>query len=239
MTRLLTHNEEGAALPLAALTAAVGLFARLRLPQPLLPAPEGSSIPLVVYGGSSAVGSYALQLARKANIHPLIAVAGRAQDHAKQFLDESKGDVVVDYRSGNEAVVEGIRKALGGRKLMHAFDAVSEKGSVENLAKLLDPEGSITFVLPGREYPGFPESVNKSTTTVGDVHGPLKDFGYVYSRVLSKGLEEGWFKAQPQEVVPGGLEGVQKALQNLKDGTASAVKYVFKVEDTPGAGSGA
>lgn len=144
----------------------------------------------------------------------------------------------MDYRSGNDAVVEGIQKALGGKKLLHAFDAVSEKGSVENLAKILDPQGAITFVLPGRDYPGFPGSVEKSTTRVGDVHADLKDFGYVYSRLLSKGLEEGWFKPQPQEVVPGGLEGVQKALENLKDGTASAVKYVFKVEDTPGAGSG-
>jgi NADPH2:quinone reductase len=106
------------------------------------------------------------------------------------------------------------------------------------LAQVLDPQGAITFVLPGKEYKGFAESVDVSTTTVGDVHGPLKDFGYVHSRFLSKGLEEGWFKAQPQEIVPGGLEGIEKGLSNLKDGTVSAVKYIFKIEDTPGAGSG-
>ena len=185
------------------------------------------------------MGSYTLQLAAKSNIHPLIAIAGRAQEHVKQLLDPSKGDVVIDYRSGNEAVVAGIKEALNGKKLLHAFDAVSEKGSVENLAQVLDPEaGRITFVLPGKEYPGFAPPVQKSTTTVGDVHGPLKDFGYVYSRVISKGLEEGWFKPQPQEVVPGGLGGVEGALGKLKDGTASAVKYVFRIEDTPGAGSG-
>lgn len=31
-------------------------------------------------------------------------------------------------------------------------------------------------------------------------------------------LEEGWFKGQPQEVVPGGLGGIQSALERLKDG---------------------
>jgi NADPH2:quinone reductase len=34
------------------------------------------------------------------------------------------------------------------------------------------------------------------------------------------------------------LEGIEKGLSNLADGTVSAVKYIFKIEDTPGAGSG-
>jgi NADPH2:quinone reductase len=134
--------------------------------------------------------------------------------------------------------VKGVKEALKGEKCYHIFDCVSEKGSVENMTHILEPSGAITFVLPGKEYKGFPSSAKISTTTVGDVHGPLKDFGYVWSRYLSKGLEEGWFKAQPQEVVKGGLKGVQKALTDLKEGRASAVKYIFKIEDTPGAGSG-
>lgn len=231
-----TSFEEGAAVPLAALTAALGLYARLRLPEPWLPAAEGTKTPLVIYGASSAVGSYALQLAVKSNIHPIIAVSGRAQSHVEKFIDRSKGDTIIDYRSGDEAVVKGFKEALNGAKLLHAFDAVSEKGSVENIAQVLDSNGAVTFVLPGKEYPGFPESVHLTTTNVGDVHNSMKDFGYVHSRALTRGLEEGWFKAQPQEVVPGGLKGVEKGLSNLKDGTVSAVKYIFKIEDTPGAG---
>lgn len=192
----------------------------------------------MIYGASSAVGSYTLQLAVKSNIHPLICVAGRAKDHVEKFIDRSKGDTIIDYREGDDAVVKGLKDALQGQKLLHAFDAVSEKGSVENIAKVLDPSGAVTFVLPGKEYKGYPESVDLSTTNVGDVHSSLKDFGYVHSRFLSKALEEGWFKPQPQEVVPGGLLGVEKGLTNLKDGTVSAVKYVFKIDDTPGAGSG-
>jgi NADPH:quinone reductase len=105
----------------------VGLYQRLELPEPWRPAKEPT--PLVIYGAASAVGSYALQLAVKSNIHPLICVAGKSQDHVKSLIDPSKGDAVVDYRGGDEAVVEGIRKALGGAKLFHAYDAVSEKGS--------------------------------------------------------------------------------------------------------------
>lgn len=217
------------------MTSAVGLYARLGLPSPWTPAKE--SIPLVIYGGSSAVGSYAIQLAQRSNIHPIIAVAGRAKAHVVNYLDKSKGDVYVDYREGDEAVAKGIKDALKGASLHYAFDAVSEKGSYQNICKVLDPQGKITLVLPGREYPEIPKTVTQTLTSVGDVHGPLKDLGYVYSRYLSKGLEEGWFKPQPQEVIPGGLEGVQTALTNLKEGKASAVKYVFRIADTPGVGS--
>ncbi|KAK5122948.1 fusarubin cluster-oxidoreductase [Meristemomyces frigidus] len=232
-----TSFEQGATLPLAAMTSAVGLYARLGLPQPWLPAPEGTKIPLVIYGASSAVGSYAIQFAQKSNIHPLICVAGRAQEHVQKLISPEKGDVIVDYRSGSDAVVQGIKDGVNGAKLLHAFDAVSEKGSYQNICKVLDPEaGKITFVLPGKKYEEVPAGVEKSTTRVGDVHADLKDFGYVYFRYISKGLEEGWFKPQPQEVVPGGLEGVEQALTNLKEGKASAVKYVFKIADTPGVG---
>lgn len=221
------------------MTACCGLYAKLRLPEPWLPATK--PIPLVIYGASSAVGYYTIQLALKSNIHPLICVAGKARAHVEKLLDASKGDTIVDYRDGDEAVVAGLQAALKGQKLEYAFDAVSEKGSYQNIGKVLDPEsGRITFVLPGKKYEGLPEGVQKSTTRVGDVHGTpddLWEFGYMYFRYLSKGLAEGWFKAQPQEIVPGGLEGVETGLRNLKEGKASAVKYIFRIADTPGVGS--
>lgn len=226
---------EGAAIPLAALTSACGLYARLGLPEPWLPATQ--SIPLVIYGGSSAVGSYAIQLAQKSNIHPIIAVAGHAQSHVEKLIDRSKGDTIVDYRDGDEAVVKGIKDALQGAKLRYAFDAVSEKGSYQNICQVLEADGNITLVLPGKDYSEIPKSVKQSSTMVGAVHQDLKDFGYVHARYISRGLEQGWFKPQPQEVVPGGLEGVEKALTNLKEGKASAIKYVFRIEDTPGVGA--
>ncbi|KAK5117742.1 hypothetical protein LTR85_008717 [Meristemomyces frigidus] len=238
-----TSFEEGAAIPLAALTAAVGLYAsdRLNLPQPWSPAT--SPIPLVVYGASSAVGSYVLQFAQRSNIHPLVCVAGRAQEHVEKLIDRSKGDTIIDYRKGDEAVVQGIKDALKKEKLEYAFDAVSEKNSYQNIAGALDAQtGKITLVLPPPggdwtgKFPGVAETVGQSTTNVGSVHKDLKDLGYVYCRYITRGLEEGWFKAQPQEIVPGGLGGVQTALEKLKDGTASAVKYVFRIGETEGAG---
>lgn len=195
-----TTFEEAAAVPLAALTAACGLYSKLDLPQPWAPAKE--PIPLVIYGAASAVGIYVVQLALRANIHPLICVAGDSQDHAKAFIDPSKGDTVIDYRAGNDAVVEGIKQASKGQKILYAYDAVSEKGSYNALGMALSPGGKITTVLPVKEE-DVPGNVHVSRTMVGSVHSDEKDLGFVYLRYFAKGLQDGWFKPQPQEVVPG------------------------------------
>lgn len=224
-----TSFEEAAAVPLAALTAAVGLYRYLGVPQPWTPASQPT--PLVIYGAASAVGIYAVQLALRANIHPLICVAGNSKSYVESFLDPSRGDVVIDYRDGDEAVVDGIKKAAKGLPLRLAYDSVSEKGSYVNLSKALSPGATINTILPAKEE-DLPTNVNIVRTMVGSVHNEDKDLGYVYMRYFAKGLRDGWFKGQRQEVVPGGLGGVQTALQNLKDGKANAVKYVFRIEDT-------
>jgi NADPH2:quinone reductase len=98
-------------------------------------------------------------------------------------------------------------------------------------------------VLPGRDYKDIPESIEHSVTTVGSVHQDSprakegikisdKEFGYVFFRFFGRGLQEGWFKPHPHEVIPGGLNGVQKGLENLKEGVNSATKYVFRIEET-------
>ncbi|KAF4978862.1 hypothetical protein FZEAL_4822 [Fusarium zealandicum] len=227
-----TSFEEAAAIPLAAMTAAIGLYLRLGLPEPWRPATEPR--PLVIYGAASSVGAYAVQLAQRSNIHPLICVAGKSTSHVEKFIDRSKGDTIVDYRDGDEAVVEGLKKAIGGQQLFHAFDAVSERGSDVNLGKVLAKDSTIVLVLPGKEHPGIPSHVKQTVTNVGQVHRDDKDFGHIFYRYLARGLQDGWFKPQPQEVVPGGLGGIQTALENLKEGKANAVKYVFRISETEG-----
>lgn len=242
--------EEAATIPLAGMTAALGLYQRLGLPVPWFPAQE--RLPLVVYGAAGAVGSFAVKLATLSNIHPIICVAGRGTAYVESLIDRSKGDTVVDYRDGNDEVVNGLRKALeGSGKLCHAFDAVSDKGSYQNLMKVMDlSKGKITLVLARKKYEGIPADFEKSFTQVGKVHADRypgiqgekklagllgdQDFGAVMYKFLERGLAKGWFKGHPFEVVPGGLSGLQTGLQQLKAGKASAFKYVFRIDETEG-----
>lgn len=225
---------QAATIPLAAMTAAIGLHLRLGLPQPWTRVSddnnEGEKIPLVVYGGAGAVGAYAIKLAQRANIHPVIAVAGRGAAFVETLIDRSKGDTIIDYRQGDEAVVRGIQDTLQGAALHYAFDAVSEHNSYTNLARVLHPQRSrIALVLPGKTYEGIPDGVEQRMTRVGSAHAQDADFAHVMFRYMARGLAEGWFHTHPFELVPGGLEGVQTGLRNLKEGRASAVKYVFGI----------
>ncbi|RYY11693.1 MAG: hypothetical protein EON55_13745 [Alphaproteobacteria bacterium] len=104
--------------------------------------PAKDEIPLLVYGGSSAVGAFAIKLAKLANIHPIITVAGSGSDLAKSV----GADEVVDYRKNS--VVEDVKKALNGKKLIYAYDAISEDDSLKNVFSLLDQGGKMTTVLP-------------------------------------------------------------------------------------------
>ena len=257
------------------MTAAVGLYQRLGLPEPWNA--TTTQTPLIVYGASGAVGAYAVKLAQLSNIHPIIAVAGRGQRFVEGLITPNKGDTFIDYRNGDEAVVSGIKAALKQAgasevcnpeilrlssaawapllgnlvteivQVKYAFDAVSEKNSYQNISQVLAQEGSkITLVLYG-EFKEIPEYIQKSTTRVGSVHIGIsrdstpgkagitvgeKEFGFVFFRFFARGLQEGFFSAHPHEVIPGGLNGVEKGLANLKEGVNSATKYVFRIEDT-------
>ncbi|KAJ8132405.1 hypothetical protein O1611_g1219 [Lasiodiplodia mahajangana] len=215
-------------------------------------------MPFVVYGGASAVGAYAIQLAKHRGIHPIIAVAGRGVSFVEGLIDTSKGDAVVDYRAGDDAVVAAIREALKGAKLRYALDAVRSGRSYINLAKVVTPGKAeeppsklgLVLPLPGQstsvaghestlvESSALPAGIKPVFAGVNLVHNPESDrdrtFGFVYSRLLARGLRDGWLKPHPYEVQPDGLNGLEDALTRLREGQASAKKYVFRLADTPG-----
>ena len=168
------------------------------------------------------------------------------------MIDQSKGDVVLDYRVGDEQLVKNLKAAVqnAGGKAEYAFDTVCEHGSYENVCKALDQHtGKITLVSSTKDYKGIPLSIEKSLTFVGNAQMETdkdpwqkktgmqtgnEEFALAFFHYFSRGLQRGFFKGHPYQVIPGGLAGISGALQDLKDGKASAVKYVFRIEDTEG-----
>ncbi len=210
---------------------------------------------MIIYGAASAVGSYAIKLARQSNIHPLICVAGRGISHVEELIDKTKGYIVLDYRNGHEQLVQNLKAALqNSGKIQYTFDGVSEHGSFLDICQVLDHKtGKIALITPFGDYKDIPETIEKSIIFAGTAHigtdpDPWQkrtgmqtgneEFALAFFRYFSRGLQKGYFKGHPYQVVPGGLAGVQEALQNLKDGKASALKYVLKIRDTEGVSQG-
>ncbi|TGJ84901.1 hypothetical protein E0Z10_g3864 [Xylaria hypoxylon] len=232
--------EEAATVPTAALTAAIALYVDMKLPTPyntVEPTVE-NKIPILIYGVTSAVGAFAAKLARLSGLHPIIGIAGRSGDYAQTLVD-----YVVDYRQGEDIIAARVEEILNkegfGGKASHVFDAISEGGTLETTLRFLDTNGGIvSTVLPpnlfarDKENFKYPPGVTAINSAVPRVHSTHKDFGHLWSRYLGRLLADGRLKPHPFEVVPGGLHGVLTGLQKLRDGKASATKYVYNVEDT-------
>ena len=236
-----TSFEEAATIPLCAMTAVLGLFSNLRLPEPWVTASlvrtrvqQGG---IIVYGAASATGAFATKLLVHADIHPIFCVAGSGIAFVKTLIDPAKGDQIIDYREGNDAIVKKLAASVpAGQTCAYAYDAVSDHQSTTNIAQVLDPHGHITLLWPLGEYPSIPSSVHQTKISVAVVHEDknFREFGYAWFRLFGYGLQQGWLTGHPYEVCKDGLQGVETGLRNLMNGKASAVKYVFRVADTPG-----
>jgi NADPH:quinone reductase len=222
------------------MTAALGLYQRLGLPPPWRPATD--LIPLIIYGGAGAVGSYAIKLAQASNIHPLIVIAGNSRDYVESLINRKKGDTIIDYRQGEAGFVEGIQKALsdaGDLDLKYAYDAITGNNSFQNISKVLAKNSKLCLVLPNLDFSSIPDHVETFQSAVASIFQRNDDgeknldegFGFVYFRWFGKALKEGVLTGHPFEIVPGGLHGVEKGLNDLKSGKNRATKYVFEINN--------
>lgn len=42
-------------------------------------------------------------------------------------------------------------------------------------------------------------------------------------------MQDGWLSGHPYNIIPGGLDGVKEGLESLRDGKASASRYVYGI----------
>lgn len=255
-------DEEAATLPLAIFTAAVGLYSNLGLPAPWDRSDDEAAstekIPLVVNAASSAVGAFAIKLAKlNARISPIIATAGSS----KGFVKTLGADAIVDYRSSS--VAEEIKEAASGVPIRNVFDAANSVASVKYLSDVLEKGGRYCCTQPlgANSAYGQDNSMERMLKAadvwfeqiwVGDVHGMKKlfapaerqrpngiIFGGIMSRVIETAAADGRLTGHPYQLVEGGLEGIQAALEELRDRKYSGnVKFVTRIGGTPGLQAG-
>lgn len=220
------------------MTAALALYQYLGVPLPTTVNESARKTPILIWGGATAVGAYALQLAKLSKIGPIITVAGNGIDYVESL---NAADHIIDYRKGD--VTQQILAAAGSAKIKIAFDAVSGHGSYERITEVLLASGGghINMVDPPTDQTWkFPETIKFTRTFVSSAyhvsHSFINEeqahadgeFAYFFYRYLSHLLAEGKFRPHPVEILPDGLNSIVEGVQALYDGKVSAKKLVAR-----------
>ncbi|TRM69840.1 chaperonin 10-like protein [Schizophyllum amplum] len=239
-----TTFEEAATLPLAVMTASIGLFVRLGIPAPgTAESASTAGKAIIINGAASSVGAYAVQLAKRAGLF-VVGTAGASKDYAK----EVGADVVIDYRDyAGDAILDALSSVVGGRSTPWAFDAVTAHGSELLFARAIDKIAKETkdttplqiatvFDSPDDLVKQFPPSVKLHRTHVRTAYGEDEQFAASFYRKISLWLAESAnpFKCNRCKVMPSGLADVGKGLELLSTGNVHGEKIVYRIADTPG-----
>ncbi|KAJ4351917.1 uncharacterized protein N0V89_007261 [Didymosphaeria variabile] len=230
-------DEEAAGIVLATHAAATAFYHNtgqgLKAPWDEGGSEVGKGKAIVILGGSSSVGQYAIQLARLSGFERIVTNASTAHH---DFLKELGAHVVLDRNSSG---VEDFQKALEGFPLEFVFDSISVKQTqllgVKVLQSKTTKNSKLVIVL----------QVDEEAKKLGESKEPQVAVQLVlglalapHSRYLITALtdnlggEDGWiatgkFKPNHVEVTKGGLEKLQEGLEKNKAGV-SGVKVVVQ-----------
>jgi zinc-binding alcohol dehydrogenase family protein len=128
--------EEGAALPLTALTAWEALFDRLRIPEG-----DAYGSRLLIVGGAGGVGSIAIQLAKALTDLRVIATASRPETIA--WCRRMGADDVIDHRQ--DLVPQLAERGHG--EVEYAFLVAATDPYVAQLPAILAPQGAACAIV--------------------------------------------------------------------------------------------
>ncbi|KAF9870974.1 hypothetical protein CkaCkLH20_11646 [Colletotrichum karsti] len=226
--------EEAATLPLASMTAWLALFSKDCL---AIPRDSGHDASVLIWGGSSSVGLYAIQIAALHGFKVITTCSPRHFDMVK-YLGAKHA---FDYH--DDGVVDSIRNAAPGLK--YVFDTIGNKSSSGLASQAIDESGGgLCTVRPGKANT---EEVTKQTEVTdvlvwtaflkdhryGDFHWPAHEedhkLGTEFFEKLPGWVEEGKIRPNKPKIIPGGLDGVTKGFQEYRDGDISATKLVYKL----------
>lgn len=230
--------SQASTIPLAFATATQALYQQLRLPEPY--SKNDTEQDILIYGASSSVGQYAVQLGRLSGLR-VIAVAS-SKNHT--FLRHLGADVTVDYHHDWVTEVKDITQ----RSLKYAFDCIAEGGTSEKIANILSCTESdhlvalspldkdairkinppvkaasiMAFTVFGRplDYPMFD---NVGGPTLGEREAWEK-----YLRWLPDMLRKGHLEPNNAKTI-GGLESVGKGFELSKENKLFGEKAVFQI----------
>ena len=231
-------DEAASTLALGLVTCGQGLYQSLELPWP--DAPATTPFPVLVYGGSTATGMLAVQLAKLSGL----TVITTASKRNFQLLKDLGADEVFDY---NDPECSSRIREYTKDKLYYAFDCIAEGSSIEICSEALSSSAPPT----GLHYSAllfvksFPRGDVKTRTTLaytgigeafekrGKTTPAMPDhyqFAKRFMKVAGDLLAAGKLKPGNFAVKEGGLEGILDGLKDLKENKVSGTKLVYRID---------
>ncbi|OSC97725.1 GroES-like protein [Trametes coccinea BRFM310] len=193
---------------------------------------ESAGKAALVIGGASSVGQYAIQVAKFAGFHPIIATAS---PHNAIYLMSLGATHVVDRSLSHDQILSKLPELTGGKPIEFVYDAISLPETMPLAYQALAPGGALAIVLPDVIPAELKkEGDNKRIAYVfGNVHAPEnRACGVEMYKRLTEWLEKGVIKPNPVEVLPNGLASVPEGLDRLKNNQVSAKKLIAKPQET-------
>jgi NADPH:quinone reductase-like Zn-dependent oxidoreductase len=198
----------------------------------------GSGKSIIILGGSSSVGQYAIQYARLSGYDNIITNSSTAHieylkglgahvvlDRSKQSsLDDFKSavgdlplDFVFDTISAKETQVQGVQilQAIHNIDASHVITLLPVEAEAKKLGESQEPKVNIEEIMAVGSLPGLRHISEPLFKHLGGEDGYIAKGAFVPNRPV---------------VIPGGLNGLADALQKSKDGV-SGQKIIIRPHD--------
>ena len=219
--------EEGAILPLAVLTA-LSAYTTLGIPLDTRYTPEEKQA-ILIWGASSSVGSLAVQSAKIMG-YTVYATAGA---HNLEYVKTLGANAVFDYRS-SDVVSQVVNKAKEDGVTLRTAHVTVNNALQQTLDVLRNTKGdgpakvAHAPILP-EDAPTLEGTEIKFNYPPTDPDERNKHISNCFNVWLKDGLSSGTVVPSPRiQVVPGGIGGLNDALDTLKAGV-SGTKVVVSV----------
>ncbi|KAF8524571.1 GroES-like protein [Hysterangium stoloniferum] len=220
--------DQAASIPLGLATAAVGYYNPVETGGGLT-APwaggegkyKGQGI--VIFGGSSSVGQYAIQLARISGFSPIVTTTS---PHNADLVKSLGATHVIDRKAD---VVAEAKKILTTPP-QYIYDAIADSSTQVQAWQILGANGTLILVIPPVDAIKGDEDGKRPIHIFGNVH-IQRDLGRAMYATLTEYLASEKITPNRVEIVPGGLSGIPEGLQRMQRNEVSGVKLIARPQE--------
>ncbi|OCK73912.1 GroES-like protein [Lepidopterella palustris CBS 459.81] len=231
-----------------AVTTDLGLSAPW--PRPAAYTPPHGKDAILIWGGSSSVGQFALQILKYYGYQNLITTASKRHH---DYLESIGATSVFDYNDSNvtKAILETVSQKSSGPSIPFIFDCIGSKdGSLAPIAKVAQRGAKVAVLLPvivkdstESTAPEYSMDVHGSAEWEDGVHTSgvrthfYLDNGFFRENlqpiIMPTLLRDGVVAPNKQRIIEGTtlLERAQKAMDALRRKEVSGERLVWRVAD--------